>query len=74
VWPFSPQAFVGLFIEYNILPTVKLRFDAKQLTGRRGISTQFLYNDHIGLNDLRNRIERDTRVPRELEVSLSGTF
>ncbi|MBT5765936.1 MAG: hypothetical protein HOI58_03675, partial [Kordiimonadaceae bacterium] len=73
-WPFSPQAFVGLFVEYNILPTVKLRIDAKQLTGRRGVSTQFLYNDHIGLNDLRNRIERDTRVPRELEVSISGTF
>ncbi|WP_438994569.1 TonB-dependent receptor plug domain-containing protein [Pseudemcibacter sp.] len=73
-WPFSPQAFVGLFVEYNILPTVKLRIDAKQLTGRRGVSTQFLYNDHIGLNDLRNRIERDTSVPRELEVSISGTF
>ena len=74
VWPFSSQAFVGLFLEYNILPTVKLRIDAKQLTRRRGLSTQYLYKDHIGLNDLRDRIERDTRVPRELEVSISGTF
>lgn len=73
-WPFSPQASLSLFAEYNIFSGIKVRVDAKQLTKRRGISTQYTYLDHIRLNELSVRAEKDTRVPREIEISLQGTF
>jgi outer membrane receptor for ferrienterochelin and colicins len=73
-WPFSPQARLSFFAEYNVMASVKLRVEFKQLTGRRGLSTQYQYNDHIFYNDLSERIEKDTRVPREVELTLSGTF
>ncbi|MDG1996913.1 MAG: hypothetical protein P8J14_10495, partial [Emcibacteraceae bacterium] len=73
-WPFSPQARLSVFAEYNVMPSVKLRVEFKQLTGRRGLSTQYLYSDHIRFNDLSERIKKDTRVPREVELTLSGTF
>jgi len=73
-WPYSPQLNLSVFTEYNIMPGIKLRAEFKQLTGRRGVSTQFLYNDHISFNDLSERVEKVTRVPREVELTLSGTF
>lgn len=73
-WPYSPQASLALFAEYNIFNGIKVRVDAKQLTGRRGVSTQYTYVDHIRLNELSVRAEKDTRVLREIEVSLQGTF
>ncbi len=73
-WPFSPQASVSVFAEYNIFNGIKLRVDAKQLTKRRGLSTQYTYVDHIRLNELSVRADKDTRVPREIEISLQGTF
>lgn len=73
-WPFSPQASMSLFAEYNITNAIKVRVDAKQLTGRRGVSTQNIYIDHIRFGELFRRAEKDTRVPRELEISIQGTF
>lgn len=73
-WPYSPQLNLSLFAEYNIMPGIKLRAEFKQLTGRRGVSTHHIYSDHIQFNDLSERIEKDTRVPREVELTLSGTF
>ncbi|MCC3859816.1 TonB-dependent receptor plug domain-containing protein [Pseudemcibacter aquimaris] len=73
-WPYSPQMNVSVFAEYNIMPRVRLRIDAKQLTTRRGFSTQTIYSDHRRFNDVSTTIDRKTYVPRELEISLSGTF
>ncbi len=73
-WPFSPQANFSLFVEYNIFDGIKVRADAKQLTGRRGVSTQYSYIDHIRFDELSRRAEKDTRTPRELELSIQGTF
>lgn len=73
-WPFSPQASLSLFAEYNIFAGIKLRIDAKQLTQKRGLSTQFNYSDHIRLDDFSERIEKYTTVPREVEISIQGTF
>lgn len=73
-WPFSPQLNASVFMEYNITRRIKLRMDAKQLTGVRGFSDQRIFSDHRGFNDLRYIVDRKTEVPRELEISLSGTF
>ena len=73
-WPSSPQASLSVFAEYNIFNGIKFRIDAKQLTKKRGLSTQYTYVDHIRLDELSVRAEKDTRVLRELEVSLQGTF
>ncbi|MDG1857959.1 MAG: outer membrane beta-barrel protein [Emcibacteraceae bacterium] len=73
-WPYSPQPNFSVFAEYNIMPNVKLRADFKQLSGRRGLSTQYLYSDHRNFNDLYEYIDKDTRTPREMEITLSGTF
>ncbi|MEZ5759154.1 MAG: TonB-dependent receptor [Emcibacteraceae bacterium] len=73
-WPFSPQASLSVFVEYNILKGIKLRAEAKQLTGKRGYSTQYNYIDHIRFNELDERIDKRTTVPREIEISIQGTF
>lgn len=73
-WPYSPQANLMFFAEYNIMAGIKLRVEAKQLTGRRSVSTQHYYSDHILFGDLTERVAKQTTVPREVEISLSGTF
>jgi len=73
-WPFSPQASLSAFVEYIIFDGIKLRVDAKQLTGKRGNSSQFLYTNHIRFNELDERINRQTTVPREIEISVQGSF
>ena len=73
-WPFNPQASLSLFAEYNLFAGMKLRIDAKQLTQKRGVSSQFNYSDHIRLNDFSTRIDKQTTVPREVEISIQGTF
>lgn len=73
-WPFSPQASLSAFVEYNIFDGIKVRLDAKQLTGKRGNSSQFLFSDHIRFDELSERIDKQTTVPREIEISIQGTF
>lgn len=73
-WPFSPQANVSVFAEYQIMAGIKVRVDAKRLTGRRGVSNRFNYTDHIRFDEFSNREERRTNTPQEIEISVQGTF
>ena len=73
-WPFSPQANISLFAEYLILDGIKLRVDAKQLAGRRGVSNRFNYVDHIRFGEFSSQEERRTNAPQEVEISIQGTF
>lgn len=73
-WPTNPQANLSLFAEYNIFNGIKMRLDAKQLTGKRGTSTEFNFVDHIRFNELSRRTEKQSTVSREVEISLQGTF
>ncbi len=73
-WPNSPAAFLSAFVEYNIFEGVKMRIEAKQLSGKRATSNIFWYNDHIRLNDFNRRVNRVSTSPREVEFSLQGTF
>jgi hypothetical protein len=73
-WPNSPAAFLSVFAEYNIFSWVKMRIEGKQLTGKRGTSNIFWYNDHIRLNDFDKRVNRVSVSPREIELTLQGTF
>jgi len=72
--PYNPQANVSVFAEYNIFDGIKVRIDAKQLTQKRGTSSRYIYSDHIRINSLSSREKRQTTVPRELEISIQGTF
>lgn len=72
--PYNPQANVSVFAEYNIFDGIKVRIDAKQLTQKRGTSSRYNYSDHIRINSLSSSEKRQTTVPRELEISIQGTF
>lgn len=73
-WPDSPAANLKLFAEKSIFGGLKLHFEAEGITKNRGSSTYYVYNDHIKLNDLKERQEKIGRRPVELRVSLQGTF
>ena len=73
-WPFSPQANIGLFAEYQILDGIKVRLDAKRITGRRGVSNRFNYTDQIRFDEFSNQEQRRTDTPQEFELSIQGTF
>lgn len=73
-WPNNPQPSINVFVEYAIFKGIKLRVDAKQLTGKRQTSTLYSFSDHIRFNDLSQRSERQSTVPREVEISIQGTF
>ncbi len=73
-WPFSPQFNVQAFAEYQLFEGIKLRVEAKQLTGRRGISNRINYVDHIRFDEISSVERRRTDAPQEIEVSIQGTF
>jgi outer membrane receptor for ferrienterochelin and colicins len=73
-WPWTPGTFLQAFVEYNIYNGIKLRVEAAQDENGTGRSTLFRYNDHIRLNDLNSRDEKNHRRPKEITVSLQGTF
>jgi len=73
-WPSNPQPSINVFAEFTLFDGIKLRLDAKQLTGKRQTSTYNLYSDHIRFNELRQRSVKQSTVPREIEVSIQGTF
>jgi outer membrane receptor for ferrienterochelin and colicins len=73
-WPNSPAANIKVFAEYNIFQSMKVRIEGEGLTRNRGRSTFFSYNDHLRLNDLKERQEKDNKRPVELRISLQGTF
>ncbi|MBT6033726.1 MAG: TonB-dependent receptor, partial [Kordiimonadaceae bacterium] len=73
-WPYSRNAYLSMFAEYNIFKGVKMRVEAKQLSGKRATSNIFWYNDHIRFNDFNQRVNRIETTPREIEVTLQGTF
>ena len=73
-WPYKRHAYLSTFLEYNIFKGVKMRVEAKQLSGKRATSDISWYNDHIRFNDFNKRVHRVENTPREVEVTLQGTF
>ena len=73
-WPQSPGTDLTVFAEYNVYEGIKLRVEFENLGGRKSYSTFNGFNDHRRFNDSWGRIERFTKNPTEVTVSLQGTF
>ena len=73
-WPMNPGVELTAFAEYNVFEGIKLRLDFENIINRRGNSSFIGYNDHIRFDDSWGRINKLTRNPTEITVSLQGTF
>ncbi len=73
-WPGSPGLDLIAFAEYNVFDGAKLRVEFENIGGRPNRSTFIGYNDHRRFDDSWGRIERFTKNPTEVTVSLQGTF
>ena len=73
-WQWSPGKEYEVFIEYKLLKDIKLRLQAEQQgnTNQRATFTQF--QDHIRFSETKTRSEQLHNRPREISVSLEGTF
>lgn len=73
-WPTSPSANISAFAEYNLQSGIKMRVELLEISGSKGHSTLYDYNDHIRFDDLSERIEKENDKPRSIKVSLQGSF
>lgn len=73
-WLMNPGTEITAFAEYIVLDGIKLRLDFENIINRRGNSSFIGFNDHIRFGESWGRIDKLTKNPTEITVSLQGTF
>lgn len=74
IFPLNPNLNLSVFAEYQIWGGIKMRLDARQLTGKRSDAMRYNYIDHVQFNELRTIEEIHSTILQEFELSFQGTF
>ncbi len=74
LWPWTPGTSLKVFAEKTLLDGLKVRLEASQSDGGTGRSTLNIFYDHRRFDDLLERSEKNHTRPREIILSLQGTF